>query len=98
VYYLFIATKKYSILNEFIINLDRLGLLEANGPSRTDDTIARETDDERRNRILTYLQKFEAVYGAFPTELGGLVLQPTTLAVCSMLVARARMVQPLRAS
>ncbi len=78
-YYLFIATKKYSILNEFIINLDRLGLLEANGQSGADNTITRETDDERRNRILTYLQKFEAVYGAFPTDLGGLVLQPTDL-------------------
>ena len=80
-YYLFIATKKYSILNEFIINLDRLGLLEASGPAPTEDGSlnAAETEAERKNRILTYLQKFEAVYGAFPTDLGGLVLQPTDL-------------------
>jgi len=80
-YYLFIATKKYSILNEFIINLDRLGLLEAGGtnPEDSKTLAARETEEERRNRILTYLQKFEAVYGAFPTDLGGLVLQPTDL-------------------
>gem|GEM_PF-516220 len=80
-YYLFIATKKYSILNEFIINLDRLGLLEASGPmpSEAGGPSGAETEAERRNRILTYLQKFEAVYGAFPTDLGGLVLQPTDL-------------------
>ncbi len=80
-YYLFIATKKYSILNEFIINLDRLGLLEASGPTPTGGKIynAAETEEERKNRVLTYLQKFEAVYGAFPTDLGGLVLQPTDL-------------------
>lgn len=79
-YYLFIATKKYSILNEFIINLDRLGLLDAGGPNPEGNGLGHaETEDERRNRILTYLQKFEAVYGAFPTDLGGLVLQPTDL-------------------
>ena len=80
-YYLFIATKKYSILNEFIINLDRLGLLEASGPtpSESGGPSGAETEAERKNRILTYLQKFEAVYGAFPTDLGGLVLQPTDL-------------------
>ncbi len=80
-YYLFIATKKYSILNEFIINLDRFGLLDAGGtnPDGTHRHGSAETEDERRNRILTYLQKFEAVYGAFPTDLGGLVLQPTDL-------------------
>lgn len=80
-YYLFIATKKYSILNEFIINLDRLGLLDAGGPNPDGNKTlgSPETEDERRNRILTYLQKFEAVYGAFPTDLGGLVLQPTDL-------------------
>ena len=79
-YYLFIATKKYSILNEFIINLDRLGLLDAGGPNPDANGLGNgESEDERRNRILTYLQKFEAVYGAFPTDLGGLVLQPTDL-------------------
>jgi hypothetical protein len=80
-YYLFIATKKYSILNEFIINLDRLGLLDASGPTPTVQGTPNivETEAERKNRVLTYLQKFEAVYGAFPTDLGGIVLQATDL-------------------
>lgn len=77
-YYLFIVTKKNSILNEFILNLDRLGLLEAGGPYGSDGAM-RENEDERKNRILTYLQRFEAVYGAFPTDLSQYVLKPTDL-------------------
>jgi hypothetical protein len=38
--------------------------------------LAFESEDERKNRIYTYIQKFEAVYGAIPTDLGGLVLDP----------------------
>lgn len=78
-YYLFIATKKNSILNEFIINLDRLGLLEAGGPVQATNAEQTETEDERKNRILTYLQRFEAAYGAFPTDLSKFVLKPTDL-------------------
>lgn len=79
-YYLFIATKKYSLLNEFILNLNRLGLLY---PERLPSKelicagLQGETPDERKNRIYTYVQKFEAVYGAIPTALGALVLKPT---------------------
>jgi hypothetical protein len=79
-YYLFIATKKYSLLNEFILNLNRLGLLY---PERLPAQeliyagLERERPEERKNRIYTYVQKFEAVYGAIPTDLGGLVLEPT---------------------
>ncbi|HKR13861.1 MAG TPA: hypothetical protein VJT15_17485 [Pyrinomonadaceae bacterium] len=77
-YYLFIATKKNSILNEFILNLDRLGLLEAGSPYGAAGA-RRENEDERKNRILTYLQRFEAAYGAFPTDLSQYVLKPTNL-------------------
>jgi hypothetical protein len=77
-YYLFITTKKYSLLNEFVLNLTRLGLVN---PSRVPQELVcnelqRETEQERRNRINTYMQKFEAVYGAIPTNLSGMVLQP----------------------
>ena len=78
-YYLFIATKKYSLLNEFILNLTRLGLVN---PERAPkelvcNELQNETEQERKNRINTYIQKFEAVYGAVPTNLSGMVLQPT---------------------
>jgi hypothetical protein len=78
-YYLFIATKKYSLLNEFIINLDRLGLLTPRHlhTRLVHSGLAKETPDERQKRMLTYVQKFEAVYGAVPTDLGGVFLDPT---------------------
>lgn len=77
-YYLFIATKKNSLLNEFLINLDRLGLLT---PRHLHERLlrsglAKDTCDERR-KMLTYVQRFEAVYGAIPTELSGMVIDPT---------------------
>jgi hypothetical protein len=78
-YYLFIATKKSSLLNEFIISLDRLGLL---APRHLQSQLllsglAKEGEKDRHNRILTYVQKFEAVYGAVPTDLSSMVLDPT---------------------
>jgi hypothetical protein len=78
-YYLFIATKKYSLLNEFVINLDRLGLIDPRKVPKelVCPGIASETEAERKNRIYTYIQKFESVYGAIPTDLGGLVVEPT---------------------
>jgi hypothetical protein len=66
-YYLFMATKKNSLFNEFIMNLDRLGLL---------DLERKENEAERKNRVLAYQQRFEAVYGAVPTNLADLVLVP----------------------
>ncbi len=78
-YYLFIATKKYSLLNEFILNLTRLGLVNPKRVPRelVCNELQRESERERRDRIDTYMQKFEAVYGAIPTNLSGMVLQPT---------------------
>jgi len=78
-YYLFMATKKYSLFNEFVTNLDRLGLLNPRRlpPQLIPSGLADETERERKNRILTYLQKFEAVYGSLPTDLGGVVLDAT---------------------
>lgn len=78
-YYLFIATKKYSLLNEFIMNLGRLGLLY---PSRVPQSLVcaglkGETEGQRRKRVKTYLQKFESVYGKVPTNLSTFVLKPT---------------------
>jgi hypothetical protein len=64
-YYLFIATRKDSLLNELMTNLDRLGLLAPRSlPSQPGATQGeREQESARQNRLLTYLQKFEAIYG-----------------------------------
>jgi hypothetical protein len=51
-YYMFVAERKVSSLNEFINNLDRLGLLI--------DSISQES---MRRRFASYLKKFEALYG-----------------------------------
>jgi hypothetical protein len=67
-YYLFISTRKYSLLNEFVSNLDRLGLLDGeHNPSVEIMPEARET--RHRLRVLAYLQKFEAAYGPLPPQL-----------------------------
>ena len=69
IYYLFIATRKTSLLNDYFINLNRLGLLE---PRRTFDRDVLEDPGDQtecRVRLLNYLQKFEAIYGAVPAEL-----------------------------
>ncbi|ABF41176.1 hypothetical protein Acid345_2175 [Candidatus Koribacter versatilis Ellin345] len=71
-YYLFITTRKYSLLNEFITNLERLGLLrERVTTPRSASSAAKEIapDSALNLRILTYLQKFEAVYGSLDPEL-----------------------------
>src|SRR5215213_6220083 len=54
-WYLFIITRRASLLNDFVTSLNRLGLLqpmeyEADGPAR-------------QRRVYAYLQKFEASYG-----------------------------------
>ncbi len=63
-WWLFIATQRASLLNEFITNLDRLGLLAPDQAVRAD-----ETEAARETRISSYLQKFEAAYGALPPHI-----------------------------
>ena len=73
-YYLFIATRKYSLLKEYVGNLARLSLLD----ERDDLTDAewlpsgirnQRIESRRRLRVLACLQKFEGVYGPLPTDL-----------------------------
>src|SRR5262249_48603801 len=67
-YYLFIATRRASLLNEFINNLDRLGLLAP--PSSTG--ISRKEQERlqlsRFRRFESYRRKFEALYGPVSDE------------------------------
>ena len=60
-YYLFIAARKISLLNDYFVNLRRLGLLpirQAVSASGDDP----RWDDDRKVRLRNYVQKFEALY------------------------------------
>lgn len=59
-WYLFIATRKASLLNEFLTNLHRLGLL---------GRIGDEDEAAKNRRIHSYLQRFEAIYGDLPSTV-----------------------------
>lgn len=56
-WWLFLASKRASLLNEFLSDLGRLGLLE---PA---DSAALESPEMQQTRIRSYLQKFEGSYG-----------------------------------
>jgi hypothetical protein len=56
-YYLFILARRISLLNDYFVNLEKLGLLKEHPESGTNAMI------ERTVRVNTYLQKFEALYG-----------------------------------
>ena len=53
-FYLFILNRKISLLNQFVANLDRLGLL---------DTQVRDPSAGCQREFASYMRKFEAMYG-----------------------------------
>jgi len=65
-WYLFLVTRKASLLNEFLANLDRLGLLRQ---AKNEDKAS------RGRRVQSYLQKFEAIYGDLPPDIHADVLK-----------------------
>ena len=66
-YYVFIASRKQSLFQEFVSNLGRLGLLQADDKnSLTEDD--RKSSYFKRTRILSYIDRFEAVYGPVGTQ------------------------------
>ncbi len=70
-YYLFIVTRKDSLLNEYIAILDRLGLMQPNRLKlhcEEGDNGSYELLLGPRLRIETYLQRFEAAYGPIGVE------------------------------
>jgi hypothetical protein len=70
IYYLFIAARKFSLLNDYFVNLARLGLLERRpGP---DPETART---ECQVKLLNYVQKFEALYGPLPTQVEDAIVE-----------------------
>jgi hypothetical protein len=77
-YYLFIASRKSSLLQEYFTNLSRLGLF-GRQPRRGDDgqPPEQESELERHVRVMSYIQKFEAVYGAIPKKLADDIIAAT---------------------
>jgi hypothetical protein len=73
-YYLFIASRRPSLLQEFFTNLSRLGLLDNQRRGGREGGLRIETEAERSVRVLSYIQKFEAVYGPIPAELAGEII------------------------
>jgi hypothetical protein len=59
-WYLFLVARKASLLNEFLANLDRLGLLRQ---AKSEDKAS------RGRRVQSYIQKFEAIYGDLPPNI-----------------------------
>jgi len=79
IYYLFIATRKISLLNDYFINLGRLGLLEPRCTATASVGASEgEAKIECRVRLLNYLQKFEALYGPVPRRLQEDIMAPKT--------------------
>ncbi|EWS99578.1 hypothetical protein N865_01390 [Intrasporangium oryzae NRRL B-24470] len=62
-WWLFLASKRASLLNEFLSDLRRLGVLEPVDP------VGRESVEMQQTRVRSYLQKFEASYGTLRTTV-----------------------------
>jgi hypothetical protein len=71
-WFLFIAARKASLLNGFLANLYRLGLLTTSPRSSSASPAADPAHDQR---LMSYLQKFESVYGRLPQSVRDSVLK-----------------------
>jgi hypothetical protein len=71
-WFLFIAARKASLLNGFLANLYRLGLLTSSPRSSGASPVPDPAHDQR---LMSYLQKFESVYGRLPQSVRDSVLK-----------------------
>ena len=71
-WFLFIAARKASLLNGFLANLYRLGLLTTSPRSASASPAVDPAHDQR---LMSYLQKFESVYGRVPPSVRDSVLK-----------------------
>lgn len=71
-WFLFIAARKASLLNGFLANLYRLGLLT---PFPRSSSALPAADPAHDQRLMSYLQKFESVYGRLPQSVRDGVLK-----------------------
>ncbi|MBX2868124.1 MAG: hypothetical protein KTR18_05590 [Acidiferrobacterales bacterium] len=76
-YYLFMVSRKSSLLQEYLSNLYRLGLLEARPVRHSEAQNELENEIHRRIRVSSYMKRFEAVYGPLSLELKNLILDST---------------------
>jgi hypothetical protein len=76
-YYLFIASRKKSLLQEYFTNLTRLGLFRRASLSNAQRGGNDESELERRVRVMGYIQKFEAVYGPISQEVAADIIAAT---------------------
>ena len=78
-YYYFIATKRESLLNNFLAILDRLGLFArrrlfksqialSSLPNTLTIDLDLETEFGREKRVRSYFERFEALYGSLPDK------------------------------
>ena len=71
-WFLFIAARKASLLNGFLANLYRLGLLS---PAPRSSSASPAADPAHDQRLMSYLQKFESVYGRLSPSVRDSVLK-----------------------
>ncbi len=71
-WFLFIAARKASLLNGFLANLYRLGLLS---PAPRSSSASPAADPSHDQRLMSYLQKFESVYGRLSPSVRDSVLK-----------------------
>ena len=71
-WFLFIAARKASLLNGFLANLYRLGLLT---PAPRSSSALPAADPAHDQRLMSYLQKFESVYGRLSPSVRDSVLK-----------------------
>jgi hypothetical protein len=86
-WFLFIATRKASLLVSFLASLYRLGLLT---PSPRSSSASPAADPAHDQRLMSYLQKFESVYGRLPQSARDGVLKRESART------RRRMLRPRR--
>ena len=78
-YYVFIASRKSSLFQEFVSNLNRLGLLEY---YKAESGVGGEEENDKiryfnKMRILGYIKRFEGVYAPIGRELRRDLLEAT---------------------
>ena len=100
-YYVFIASRKQSLFQEFVSNLSRLGLLKMSDGTDLKDNL--HNSYFKRTRILSYIDRFEAVYGPVGTQSKCDLLAATSCGVSSISdrektsVSRGRIFSPATA-
>jgi hypothetical protein len=79
-YYLFIVSRKTSLIQEYFSILSRLGLFERQPRSSGNgQPPEQELEWERRLRVMSYFAKFESIYGPIDRNLADKILEATNL-------------------